>query len=194
MPPKASTFPPFSALCYAQLSSQILSSLDFRKPASYLPWCLWVPWGTRADKKREKAENTEDDSFWHRHVTTVIRKTRNVSKDRKAGLSRSQPKLWRRARAQGTARLLCDPLGRRQREWPGTAGGISCEKCFPFQRPERLYAVEQWSNYISASSVPKWRELKDWHGFLFPSSEQGLDGSISLSGGKASARKAQFLC
>lgn len=150
----------------------------------------------RNQSRQEKRESSKyrGRQFWHRHVTTVIRKTRNVSKDRKVRLSRSQAKLWRRARAQGTARLLYDPLGRRQREWPGTAGGISCEKCFPFQRPERLYAVEQWSNYISASSVPKWRELKDWHGFLFPSSEQGLDGSISLSGGKASAKKVQFLC
>jgi len=56
----------------------------------------------------------------------------------------------------------------------------SCEKCFPFQSLERVYAVEQWSNFISVSSVPKWRQLKDLHGFLFPSSEQGLLRSVSL--------------
>lgn len=81
--------------------------------------------------------------FWLRHVAKVIKKARKVLKEPKARLSCCQTKLWR-SQSLGMARLTCDLLWSPQREWPGRAGGISCEKCSPFPGLEMPYAVEQW--------------------------------------------------
>lgn len=177
------TFPPFFPML-PTLKHQVHSTWK----VSFLHQCDVCEFLVEPEQMRRERESKKyrGQWFWLRHVAKVIKKARKTPKEPKARLSHCQTKLWRRIQSLCTARLTCDLLWSPQREWPGRAGGISCEKCLSFPGLEMPYAVEGWWNSISMSSVPKWRESKDWRSFLFPSSEQGLVGSISLSWGKPS--------
>lgn len=134
------TFPPFFSML-PTLKHHVHSTWK----VSFLHPCDVCEFLVEPEQIRRERESWKyrGQRFWLRHVAKVIKKARKVLKEPKARLSRCQTKLWR-SQSLGAARLTCDLLWSPQREWPGRAGGISCEKCLPFPGLEMPYVVEQW--------------------------------------------------
>lgn len=142
-PQRHPTFLPFFPVL-PRLKQQVHST----RKVSFLHPCDVCEFLVEPEQMRRERESQKHRGqwFWLRCVAKVIKKARKVLKEPKARLSCSQTKLWRRSQSLGTARLTCDLLWSPQREWPGRAGGISCEKSCPFPGLEMPYAIEQWWN------------------------------------------------